>query len=176
MRGSRQQELARDAAPQYVQNVERLVFRFQRIVDFLGGALGQRAIFEKLNDFADEFLIVVGELRTTADFFCPQPFQNSRGVAVTAMRQLGLLGLGAGGVKKILFVLFEQTVELAGDALARFFVVGGFQNFGGGEKINRRGVGTGRWREAKLVEFAPAEIGEQRGKLFDGGVGSQDSC
>jgi len=45
-----------------------------------------------LNDFTNEFLVIVGELRTAADFFCPQPFQNNRGVAVATMRQLGLLG------------------------------------------------------------------------------------
>ena len=69
-----------------MQNIEWLVLLFQCIGDFLGGALGQRAVIEKLNDFADEFLIIVGELRTAADFFCPQPLQNSRGVAVATMR------------------------------------------------------------------------------------------
>jgi hypothetical protein len=32
-----------------------------------------------------------------------------------------------------------------------FLGVGGFQDSGGGEKINRRGVGAGRGREEKFV-------------------------
>ena len=157
-----------------MQNGERLVFGFQRFSNFLGRALGQHAIFKQPDDSADKFLVVVGELRATANLLCPQPFQNGRGMAVT-MRQLGLLGLQTGRRMEIRLVLFEQPVELARNGLTNFLGVGGFQNFGGGEKINLASFGAGRRREEKLVELAPAKISEQRGMFFDGGISRQDS-
>ena len=159
-----------------MQNIERLDLLFQRIGDFLGGALGQRAVFEQSNDFADEFLVILGELRTAADFFCPQPFQKVASLRSPRCADSACSTSALVAVTKVLFVLVEQTIELARDVLPDFLGVGGFQDFRGGEEINRRGIGTGRRCEEKLVELAPAEISEQRGKLFDGGVGSQASC
>jgi len=67
------------------------------------------------------------------------------------MLELSLLGLGGGGGKKVALVLFEQLIELSRDGLARLLGGSRFQDSGGGEKINGRGVGAGRGREEKFV-------------------------
>ena len=95
---SSQQEFAWDASPQYMQNLERLVFLFQRIYNFLCGAFGQFAVFEELNDFTNEYLIIFGKLRTSADLLCPYALQKGRGIAVATMYEVGLLGFGIGGL------------------------------------------------------------------------------
>ena len=59
--------------------------------DFLGRGFRQRAVFQQSDDFADEFLVVLGELLAAANGLVFEPFQNVGIVGAAAMRGLRLV-------------------------------------------------------------------------------------